>query len=107
MTRQIASSNPGVTLPNLAIRPVTESDPAGTNFVLQEWCIAEQPALWTAFADYENSQSATAGIVSPDISRVRVASVINGLDADPTAAVSSDVSTNAGVDRTRATPIRH
>ena len=53
----IATDNPGVTLPNLAIRPVTESDSAGTNFVLEEWCIDEQPALWAAFANQENHQS--------------------------------------------------
>ncbi len=28
----IAKDNPGVTLPNLTIRPVTESDSAGTNY---------------------------------------------------------------------------
>ena len=47
----VAADNPGVTMPNLAIRPVTESDSAGTNFVLEEWCIDEQPALWAAFAN--------------------------------------------------------
>ena len=53
----IAADNPGVTLPNLTITPVTESDSAGTNYVLEEWCIDEQPALWAAFAQQQNSQS--------------------------------------------------
>jgi ABC-type phosphate transport system substrate-binding protein len=93
---QIAASNPGVSLPNLAIRPVTESDPAGTNFVLQEWCIDEQPALWKAFANFENSQSGSAGIITATSPESEWPALTNGLDADQTAAVSSDVSTNAG-----------
>jgi phosphate transport system substrate-binding protein len=47
----IQADNPGVALPNAAIRPVIRSDLAGTNFVLQEYCIHEQPALWKAFID--------------------------------------------------------
>src|SRR5271167_3808083 len=38
-------ANASVTLPNLPVLPITESDPAGTNFVLEEYCIAEQPAV--------------------------------------------------------------
>ena len=38
----IAADNPGVSLPNLPVVPVTESDSAGTNYVLEEWCIDEQ-----------------------------------------------------------------
>lgn len=45
----IAADNPGVSLPATAIHPVIRSDLAGTNFVLQEYCIHEQPALWRAF----------------------------------------------------------
>ena len=63
---QIAAANPGVNLPNLAIRPVTESDPAGTNYVLEEWCIDEQPALWAAFANYENSNPGNQVSISPN-----------------------------------------
>ena len=92
----IASSNPGVTLPNLAIRPVTESDPAGTNFVLEEWCIAEQPALWTAFANYENGLSSNQVTISATQPESQWPPLSNGLNADSTAAVASDVSTNAG-----------
>ena len=70
----IAKDNPGVTLPNLAVRPVTESDSAGTNYVLEEWCIAEQPALWAAFANQELHQSGgpTDGVaISPTSARTR------------------------------------
>ncbi len=45
----IQADNPGVSLPHVAVHPVTRSDLAGTNFVLQEYCIHEQPALWAAF----------------------------------------------------------
>ncbi len=45
----IKADNPGVSLPHVAVHPVTRSDLAGTNFVLQEYCIHEQPALWAAF----------------------------------------------------------
>jgi ABC-type phosphate transport system substrate-binding protein len=45
----IQADNPGVKLPATAIHPVIRSDLAGTNFVLQEYCIHEQPALWKAF----------------------------------------------------------
>ncbi len=93
---QIAASNPGVTLPNLAIRPVTESDPAGTNYVLEEWCIAEQGALWTAFANYINSLSSNQVTISASSPESQWPPLSNGLNADSTAAVASDVSTNAG-----------
>ncbi len=45
----IKADNPGVSLPHVAVHPVTRSDLAGTNFVLQEYCIHEQPSLWAAF----------------------------------------------------------
>ncbi|MGA2307648.1 MAG: substrate-binding domain-containing protein [Acidimicrobiales bacterium] len=45
----IAADNPGVSLPSTAVHPVIRSDLAGTNFVLQEYCIHEQPALWRDF----------------------------------------------------------
>jgi len=45
----IAADNPGVSLPAVPITPVIRSDLAGTNFVLQEYCIHEQPAMWKAF----------------------------------------------------------
>ena len=41
----------------MPVIPVTESDSAGTNYVLEEWCIDEQPALWAAFVSAQDSQS--------------------------------------------------
>lgn len=45
----IAADNPGVALPAIPVHPVIRADLAGTNFVLQEYCIHEQPAMWRAF----------------------------------------------------------
>ncbi len=53
----IAADNPGVPLPDLAIRPVTEDDPSGTTYALEAWCIAEQPSLWASFAGRVASRS--------------------------------------------------
>jgi ABC-type phosphate transport system substrate-binding protein len=47
----IKKENPGRALPHVAITPVVRSDPAGTNFVLEEYCIATQPRMYFAFAD--------------------------------------------------------
>ena len=47
----IKADNPGASLPHTAVHPVTRSDLAGTNFVFQEYCIHEQPALWAAFVN--------------------------------------------------------
>jgi len=47
----IQADNPGVSLPNLPIHPVIRSDLAGTNYVFQEWCIDQQPALWASFVN--------------------------------------------------------
>lgn len=52
----LAAINPGVTLPNLAIVPVTEDDSAVTNLAMEQWCIAEQPALWAAFVTSQEDQ---------------------------------------------------
>jgi ABC-type phosphate transport system substrate-binding protein len=52
----IAADNPGVALPATSVRPVIRADLAGTNFVLQEYCIHEQPALWKAFIDSTTTQ---------------------------------------------------
>ena len=52
----IQADNPGVALPSTQIRPVIREDLAGTNFVLQEYCLHEQPALWKAFIDATTTQ---------------------------------------------------
>jgi phosphate transport system substrate-binding protein len=92
----IAQQNPGVSLPNLPIRPVTESDPAGTNYVLEEYCIQEQPAIWSAFANFENSQPGLNVVINATSPESEWPALQNGLDADSTAAVASSVSTNSG-----------
>ena len=43
-------ANSGITLPDLPILPVTESDPAGTNLAMEQYCIDEQPAVWAQYA---------------------------------------------------------
>ena len=53
----LATLNPGVDLPNLAITPVLRADLSGTNFVLEQWCIAEAPQVWASFASYVSSHS--------------------------------------------------
>jgi len=45
----IKADNPHLNLPHIRIFPVTRSDLAGTNYVFEEYCIDEQPALWAAF----------------------------------------------------------
>ncbi len=52
----IQADNPGVSLPDTPIIPVIRSDLAGTNYVFQEWCIDEQPALWAAFVNSPTTQ---------------------------------------------------
>ncbi|MHB8681853.1 MAG: substrate-binding domain-containing protein [Acidimicrobiales bacterium] len=52
----IARDNPGVSLPNLTIHPVTRDDPAGTNYVLEEWCIHDAGTLWANFANSPQTQ---------------------------------------------------
>jgi phosphate transport system substrate-binding protein len=95
----IAKDNPGVTLPNLAIRPVTESDSAGTNYVLEEWCIDEQPAIWAAFANQQIHQSGgpTDGVaISTTAPNSNWPGLPNGLDQQSTSGVAGNVATNPG-----------
>jgi len=97
---QIAADNPGVTLPNLTIRPVTESDAAGTNYVLQEWCIDEQPALWAAFYHQEASQpqGVTDGVpLSATAPTSNWPGILpNGLDEASTTTVAGNIAADAG-----------
>ncbi|HEV3131433.1 MAG TPA: substrate-binding domain-containing protein, partial [Acidimicrobiales bacterium] len=91
----IAKDNPGLSLPNLPIVPVTESDPAGTNYVLEEWCIAEQPALWAAFANKENASNPPV-VINATSPQSEWPPLANGRDTTSTAAVTGNVSTTAG-----------
>jgi phosphate transport system substrate-binding protein len=54
---QIAALNPGLVLPDKPIEPVVRQDGSGTSFVLSEYCIATQPAVWQALRDYANTHS--------------------------------------------------
>jgi ABC-type phosphate transport system substrate-binding protein len=95
----IAADNPGVSLPNLPVVPVTESDSAGTNFVLEEWCISQQQPLWAAFVSAQESQSGgpSDGVeLSPTAPNSNWPGIKGGLDDQSTTAVAGDVATNAG-----------
>jgi len=84
---------------NLGIVPVTESDSAGTNYVLEEWCIEEQPALWASFANHENSQSGgpTDGVaISATAPNSNWPGIPSGLDDQNTSQVAGDVAANNG-----------
>ncbi|HTZ07721.1 MAG TPA: substrate-binding domain-containing protein [Acidimicrobiales bacterium] len=52
----IQADNPGVALPDTPLKPVIRTDLAGTNYVLQQYCIDEQPALWAAFVDAPSTE---------------------------------------------------
>jgi ABC-type phosphate transport system substrate-binding protein len=95
----IAADNNGVTGPNLPIVPVTESDSAGTNYVLEEWCIDEQPSLWAAFASSQNRQQGgpTDGVsISATAPNSNWPGLGSGLDVTNTTAVAADVATRPG-----------
>jgi ABC-type phosphate transport system substrate-binding protein len=87
----------GATLPNLAVLPVTESDPAGTNFVLEEYCIGEQAAVWAKYAQTESASPPPSGVaVSTTTPNSNWEAPKNGDDEQSTAAVASTVANNAG-----------
>ncbi len=91
-------ANANVTLPNLPVLPITESDPAGTNFVLEEYCIDEQPAVWAQYA--KNMAELGAPPSGVTISATTPGSNWeapgNGYDEQSTSAVASNVVNNAG-----------
>jgi ABC-type phosphate transport system substrate-binding protein len=90
-------ANSGVTLPNLPVKPVTESDPAGTNFVLEEYCIDEQPAVWAKYASNMASTPPPSGVaISPTTPGSNWQAPGNGYDEQSTAAVASNIVNNAG-----------
>jgi ABC-type phosphate transport system substrate-binding protein len=95
----LAADNPGVTLPNLPVVPVTESDSAGTNYAIEQWCIAEQPALWAAFVNQQENQAGgpTDGVpLSATVPYPNWPGIKGGLDNQSTTAVAADVEDNAG-----------
>jgi phosphate transport system substrate-binding protein len=93
----IAADNPGVNLPNVPVVPVTESDSAGTNYVLEEWCIDEQPSLWAAFVQSQDSQPQGATeAISATSPNSQWPGIQGGLNEQSTTAVASDVNNDAG-----------
>ena len=98
-----------MTLPNLAVVPVTESDSAGTNYVLEEWCIDEQPALWDGFVQQQETQSGgpTDGVTLSDTSpNSNWPGIKGGFDAQLTAAVAARCGQHLGGDRPSAGQVR-
>jgi ABC-type phosphate transport system substrate-binding protein len=90
-------ANASVTLPNLAVKPVTESDPAGTNFVLEEYCIDEQPAVWAQYAKNEQGFPPPSGVpISPTVPGSNWEAPANGLDESSTSAVASNIVNTSG-----------
>jgi ABC-type phosphate transport system substrate-binding protein len=90
-------ANANVNLPNLAVKPVTESDPAGTNFVLEEYCIDEQPAVWAKYAQNEQGFPPPSGVpINPTAPGSNWEAPQNGLDESSTSAVASNIVNTAG-----------
>ena len=91
-------ANANVTLPNLPVKPVTESDPAGTNFVLEEYCIDEQPAVWAQYATNMAKQGLPpSGVpILPTTPGSNWEAPGNGYDEQSTSAVASNIANNAG-----------
>lgn len=58
----VAADNPGVHLPHTPVTPVMRSDEAGTNWVLEEYCIAWDNDVYVQFADNASHH----GINTPD-----------------------------------------
>ena len=88
-----------MTLPSVPVVPVTENDSAGTNYVLEEWCIDEQPALWAAFVAAQEAQSGgpTDGVaVSPTSPNSNWPGIQGGVDDGTTTGVASDVAQRSG-----------
>ena len=55
----IQADNPGVKLPHVAITPIMRDDPAGTNYVMEEYCIALEPAEYATWAQYVSQHTGT------------------------------------------------
>ena len=94
---KLNGANSGVTLPNLAVKPVTESDPAGTNYVLEEYCIDEQPAVWAQYAKNMAGTPPPSGVaILPSTPGSNWQAPGNGYDEQETSAVASTVASTPG-----------
>jgi phosphate transport system substrate-binding protein len=91
-------ANADTTLPNLPILPVTESDPAGTNLAMEQYCLDEQPAVWAQYAQNMGALGAPpSGVpISATTAGAEWEAPGNGFDEQSTSAVASNVATNDG-----------
>jgi ABC-type phosphate transport system substrate-binding protein len=90
-------ANAGVNLPNLPVVPVTESDPAGTNYVLEEYCIDEQPTVWKQYATNVAGTPPPSGVpISATTPGSNWEAPGNGYDEQSTSAVASNIANSAG-----------
>ena len=94
---KLNGANSGVTMPNLPVKPVTESDPAGTNYVLEEYCIDEQPAVWAQYAKNMAGTPPPSGVaISATTPGSNWEAPGNGYDEQETSAVASTIANTAG-----------
>jgi phosphate transport system substrate-binding protein len=94
---KLNGANSGVTMPNLPVKPVTESDPAGTNYVLEEYCIDEQPAVWAQYAKNMAGTPPPSGVaISATAPGSNWEAPGNGYDEQETSAVASTIANTSG-----------
>jgi len=90
-------ANAGITLPNRPVTPVTESDPAGTNLAMEQYCIDEQPAIWAQYAKNMSGTIPPSGVpISATTPGAEWEAPANGLDEASTSAVASNVTNTSG-----------
>jgi phosphate transport system substrate-binding protein len=90
-------ANEGVSLPNLTILPVTESDPEGTNLAMEQYCIDEQPVVWAQYAQNEAGSTPPSGVpISATAAGSDWEAPANGFDEQSTSAVASTVASDHG-----------
>jgi phosphate transport system substrate-binding protein len=106
----IAAENPGVTLPHVPVTPVVRSDRAGTNYVMEEYCIQLHNDLYASFAAavsrssntyYPDEPTSDWPIVSPLIGAdgsEKVADLVAGTNSEGyVTAVETGYATRGGV----------
>jgi phosphate transport system substrate-binding protein len=66
---QLSSNNPSLRNSSQAITPVVRQDEAGESYVLSQFCIAQDPSDWSAFAHFQltNPCAATQEYASQDV----------------------------------------
>jgi ABC-type phosphate transport system substrate-binding protein len=81
---------------NIPIVPVTEEDPAGTNYVLEEYCIDEEPSVWAQYAKNVAGTLAEGVGISATTPGSNWVPPGNGYDDTSTAAVAAQVASSPG-----------